>query len=145
MLGGDPDGAEARSATTGRRAATGDDRRRVGRRRPRRRRARRDRHVRDLHVGDRQVEHPARNDQVGIVEHPVTGHRRAAVLLPDLGPPCRGAQFVAGDRPQRLAAFDDVHGGRFGGGRSVDAPATVRPAGSTRIQPGSMYAAFVNR
>ena len=64
------------------------------------------------HVGDLQV--PARQDQVRVVERSATSHVPPVVAFPDLGPVRRFAELVVGDVPQRVARLHLV------GGRAVD-------------------------
>ena len=70
-------------------------------------------------TGTRELELPSGNDQVRVVEHCAVAHLVAPVVFPNLGPPRRGAQLVACDRPQRLATFHDMHVGCFGECRRV--------------------------
>ena len=65
-------------------------------------------------IRGRKLEPPSRHDQVGLDEHRAIAHVVAPVELPDLGPSSRRTHLLAGDRPQRLALFDDVHRGGFG-------------------------------
>ena len=82
-------------------------------------------------IRGRKLEPPSGHDQVGLDEHRAIAHVLAPVELPDLGPSSRCTHLLAGDRPQRLAPFDNVHVG--GPGSRAGAPSPL----VRRCRPGA--------
>ena len=95
------------------------------------------------HVGgDHEI--PAGMDQIGVGEHTTVVERPTLVRVVHLRPSLGIAEFVIGDRPQRLAALDDVRpglgafrdtGGCSRRGRQLEHPADVEERRIVEVPP----------